>query len=124
MKNEHMISEDAVGICPKCGPLGPSDIDQETVGKPCYWCGSTVDRRPEFIRLNIRAREYAQQGFDAPTATFLAKAYEDLELYCRYANKCMVHPSGVDGNYHHWSDRAQNLRRVLVDHGVLPSTAL
>lgn len=56
-------------------------------------------------------------GYDDATVKFLCGAVSELKLACKSAN---FH--GVKNNkteYRHWDDRAQNLRRVLVDYGVL-----
>jgi hypothetical protein len=63
-----------------------------------------------------------EHGYDVPTSEFLAYAVIELERCCKTANALMQKRetlSAMDLN-----DRAQTLRRVLVDYGIMDKNCL
>lgn len=47
---------------------------------------------------------------------------EELDLCCKNSNYAYAHGDAYNGR--HYSDRAQEIRRVLVSHGVLLQSAI
>ncbi len=68
------------------------------------------------------AHIHAESVILLDTETLVKQLMAHCESACRVANHAALNRNDADSR--HWSDRAQNLRRVLVDYGALPTSSL
>lgn len=76
--------------------------------------------RTDFSVLSPAA--WAEKHFVANHEFMVERLRANLEGMCRASNRC--HASGKKAEALDWDNRAQNVRRVLVDMGALPKESL